>query len=240
MSKSILKPINLLLEKCRISIDPSLDHFSRLLRQHINFLKQIRLGSKNFILLESQYDFYWAVLFPERFIWHPSSLSGCGPGYVLKEGEAVGKREKAVILGLLTSPTGRSFLFLKMIKELWCRFEFRLRCREEVSRDIDALIDSLLICPLCGEIFVGKRKGQRFCSDACRKKAHAVPSSERKDPATIRIYFYRKVNEGYSREDAWEKTRKRHGETLKALGLDGPQPPRTWAQNGTKKADAPD
>ena len=178
--------------------------------------------------------YFWGLLYPEAFVWNPGVNKDVIPFfYRLKEEEAFGERERQIVYGMLTSVSGLSFLFDREKERFRNLFTEKPDWPDEVKKSVEIQLGSFSFCesPSCGRLFVEKRKGNRFCSDACRKKAHAVPSSERKDPTTVRAYFYRKINEDFSREDAWEQTRKRHGETLKKLGLDGPKPPKTWAQN---------
>ncbi len=178
--------------------------------------------------------YFWGILYPEDFVWSPRPVGDdVGVFWHLMEGRAIGEREKAILFGMLTSVSGLAYLFDLEKERFRNLFADRPTWPEGMKHDMEILLGSLSFCasPSCGTFFVGERKGQKFCSDACRKKAHGVPSASRKDPKTIRIYFYRKVGEGYSRETAWASTLERHGKTLEALGLNGSRPPASWAKN---------
>lgn len=178
--------------------------------------------------------YFWGILFPEDFEWKPSIVGGKPVFFQLKEGVPFGERESRIIYGLLTSPSGLAYIFDQEMRRFRAQFAERPPWPEEVEHKMERLFGSLSFCPSpgCGKFFVATRQGQRFCSDPCRKRAHEVPSTERKDPKTVHIYFWRKVDEGYSREDAWKATLERHGAKLKELGLDGPKPPASWAKKG--------
>jgi len=177
------------------------------------------------------YYYFWGCLFPEKFV--PNRKNEFGePGYVLKEGESIDIRERIILLSLLTSPSGRTLMFEKVMKHVRARFGNRPPWPKEVSDGIGDLMGILSICPRCGDLFLGARKGQKYCGPVCRKRDHEVPSYKRKDQ-TPRMYFYRKVEiEGYSRGDAWSETKKRHGAVLKELGLYGTKPPASRAKKG--------
>ena len=168
--------------------------------------------------------FFWSLLFPEKFSWREEAGGYGAGGWVAQE--EIEPRTEFIVLGLLSSPLGRQKLFEMAVDRL--RKGFGL----PPPGAIWELCDSLRICPACGKLFIRNRKSQRFCSDSCRKRANAVPSKERKDPTTARIYFWRKVEEGYSREYAWQATLTRHETKLKELGLYGPHPPTSWAKKG--------
>ena len=248
--------------------DPGPRHFAKMVRWEIDFFGKLTKvarqkgaeGVRSLLMNEDSpfqvggvdvygggedrwYFYLWATLFPEKFTLNQKGLMG-DPGFLLKEGENIGEREKSVILGLLTSPYGRALILDAVIERIRGQYGNQPRWpdgMENIRNVMESLIGSLSVCasPACGDFFLGDRKGQRFCSEACRKRANAVPSTERKDPMTARIYFWRKVDEGYSREDAWKATLARHGTKIKESGLDGPQPPESWAkpkgeQHGTQ------
>lgn len=176
---------------------------------------------------DSWYYYFWSCLFPEKFVWSQKA----GQGFVLKDGEEFGEREKTIILSLFMTPAGRRLLFNKDLESFRARFGRHLPWPEERVRDMmDVLVGSVAVCSVCGSLFVGERKDQRFCRESCRKKANAVPSSERKDQ-TAKIYFYRQLKKGSSRQEAWKRTWERHGETLRALkrGSES-KPPASWAK----------
>jgi hypothetical protein len=170
--------------------------------------------------------FLWETLFPEKFEYNPET----GPTFVLREGESFGERERDIIVSLLMSPPGRALLFKNVVEYSSYRWAGEcLDCPPEVSEAIGDLTGMLSICPSCGTLFIGSRNGQKYCGAACRRKEHAIPSSERWDNAP-RMFFYRKLDSGFSREDAWKATLARHGDTLKDHELDGAHAPRSWAK----------
>lgn len=176
---------------------------------------------------------FWALLYPEMLDWIPYEESDSHGVFRVFKGEKMfGERERQIIYGMITSVSGLAFLFDLERKEWLKRLEVEVPWSDETTKNVEILLGNLYLCasPGCGDLFVKNRKGQRFCSDVCRKRAHTVPSSKRKDPTTARIYFYRKICEGYSREKAWEMTMAKHGETLKKLGLDSPKSPASWAK----------
>ena len=178
--------------------------------------------------------YFWGILFPEDFEWSPGIVNGRPVFFRLKEGVPFGERESRIIYGLLTSPSGLAYAFDREMQRFRAQFADRPPWSADVSRKVERLFGNLTFCqsPACGKFFLASRQGQRFCSETCRKRAHAVPSTERKDPVTARIFFWRKVDEGYSRDEAWKLTLARHGAKLGELGLDGPQPPASWAKKG--------
>ena len=178
--------------------------------------------------------YFWGILFPEDFEWKPAIIEGRPTFFQLKEGVSFGERESRIIYGLITSPSGLAYIFDREMQRFRDQFAEHPPWPEDVAPKLERLFGSLSFCqsPHCGKFFLAARRGRRFCSDACRKRAHTVPSTARKDPTTARIYFWRKVDEGYSREDAWKATLERHGAKLKELGLDGPHPPTSWAKKG--------
>ena len=251
--ESALKDLIFNLSEFEKTGDPSLRHFAQALRgQYTLFRKIGQAGEKRgvsgiegFFRSEGSpfeaggadvygggkdrwYFYYWAALYPEKFVWNQKGMIG-DPGFVLRDGEEIGEREKTIILSLLMSPPGRRLLFNKVIESIRARFGRRPPWPEEFARDMEILIGSVAVCPVCGSLFVGERKDQRFCQESCRKKTNAVPSSERKDQ-TAKIYFYRQLKKGLSRQDAWNATLARHGKTLAEIGLDSPKPPATWAK----------
>lgn len=254
MEKSALKIISGFLEGLAGSQDPGWRHFSKVLQGEIGIFDRLgkvanlrgAIGLEEFFREERSpfevggadvygggqdrwYFYFWGCLFPEKFV--PNRKNGYGePGYVLKEGESLGDRERIIILSLLTSPSGRTLLFEKVMEQVRARFGNRPPWPQDVLDGIEDLMGRLSICPRCGTLFLGGRKGVKYCGPVCRKRDHDVPSSNRKDQ-TPRMYFYRKVAiEGVSREDAWDQTKKQHGAVLKELGKDGPEPPKSWAK----------
>lgn len=238
--------------------DPGPRHFAKMVRWEVEFFGRLTKiarqkgaeGVRSLLMNEDSpfqvggvdvygggedrwFYYFWATLFPEKFTLNQKGLMG-DPGFLLKEGENIGEREKSVILGLCTSSYGRALIFGKVVERIRERHGNQPAWPEGMGETMETLLGSLSVCaaPDCGDLFLGERKGQRFCSERCRKRANAVPSTERKDPTTARIYFWRKVDEGYSREDAWKATLERHGAKLKELGLDGPHPPTSWAKKG--------
>lgn len=172
----------------------------------------------------------WGILFPGRFEYNLDPAEGPGSVFVLREGESIGERERDIVLCLLMSPAGRSLLFKSVVEGFGMRYASEPPdSPQKVLDTIGELTGKMSDCGFCGELFPPKRKGQKYCDEPCRKKAHEVPSSGRKDQ-TPRAYFVRKINERYSRRDAWDQTRKQHGAVLKELGKDGPEPPKSWAK----------
>ncbi|MDA8112334.1 MAG: hypothetical protein M0T83_07775 [Nitrospiraceae bacterium] len=251
--ESALEALDFLLSQYEETGDPSLRHFAGMLRgQFVLFHKICQAGERRGVLRiegffrseespfevggadvygggkDRWYFYYWAALYPEKFVWNQKGRVG-DPGFVLKDGEEVGEREKTIILSLFMTPAGRRLLLEKVVESIRSRFGRRPPWPEEVARNMDILIGSVTVCPICGSLFVGERKGQRFCRETCRKAAHAVPSSERKDQ-TSKVFFYRQLRKGLSREDAWKATLARHGKTLAEIGLDSPKPPVSWAK----------
>jgi hypothetical protein len=175
---------------------------------------------------DSWYYYFWSCLFPEKFVWSQKA----GQGFVLKDGEEFGEREKTIILSLFMTPAGRRLLFSKDLESFRARFGRHLPWPEEIVRDLDELIGFVPFCSRCGKMFLVSRQGQKYCGAACRKADHNVPSSDRKDQ-TPRMYFTRKIEEdGLSREDAWKATLARHGKALAEIGKNGPEPPISWAK----------
>lgn len=179
-------------------------------------------------------QYIWGSIFPEAFEWNPGIVEGRPVFFQLREGVPFGERESKIVYGLLTSPVGRAYVFELEMQRFRAVFAERPPWPEDVAPKLERLLGSLSFCPspACGKFFVATRRGQRFCSESCRKRAHILPSTERKDPATARIFFWRKVDEGFSRADAWKATLERHGTRLEELGLYGPDPPTTWAKKG--------
>ncbi len=152
---------------------------------------------------------------------------------ILKKKKADDELDKKIALILLSSPQGITLLLEREFQNFWDVFKQIPSPEIQVlQNELREKLSSIQICPgsRCGKMFVSKGK-RIFCSEACRKRAHDVPSSKRSDQ-TPRMYFYRKIKAGLSREKAWEATRERHGKSLEHLGLSGSKPPTSWAKKG--------
>lgn len=171
---------------------------------------------------------FWHLLYPEKFEvrteqWENETFIH----WDLKE--PFTPRDRAVVQALLMSPQGRALFWKAGLQDTeleWSRKnEVFWQIGEEAFRSDSG--EEILLCERCVEPFVPSRKGQKFCSDKCRRMVHSVDPNQRKDYYRVYRFFQRALKTDY-RSKAWERTREKHRKTLEALGIDGEKPPAQW------------